>query len=104
MPYIPPLKAEFFKALSHPVRIRVLELLSEGERPVADLQRGLELEQSHLSQQLGVLRRAGLVRSRREGSSVVYSLADPRIADILAIARQILLDAVTLTREQLASQ
>ena len=104
MPIIPPLKAEFFKALAHPVRIRVLEVLSGGERTVTDLQHILEIEQSHLSQQLGVLRRGGLVVSRREGSSVFYSLADERIADLLSIARQVLLDAVTQSRDQLATQ
>lgn len=99
---VPELKAEFFKCLTHPVRIRVLETLTEGpERSVTEIQDLLGIEQSHLSHQLAQLRRAGFVVARREGSSVFYSLADERIADLLAIARQILLDAVTETREQL---
>jgi DNA-binding transcriptional ArsR family regulator len=98
---IPRLKAEFFKALGHPLRIRVLELLSEGEQSVSDLLQEVDAEQPHLSQQLGLLRRAGFVVARREGSSVVYSLADPRIAELLTVSRQILLDMLTATRDEL---
>ena len=98
---IPRLKADFFKALGHPVRIRVLELLSEGERPVAELLAEIEVEQAHLSQQLGILRRAGLVTAHRESSRVVYSLADERIAELLGVSRQILLDMLTAGSEQL---
>ncbi|HYF24611.1 MAG TPA: metalloregulator ArsR/SmtB family transcription factor [Baekduia sp.] len=98
---IPQLKAEFFKALGHPVRIRVLELLTEGERPVSELLAAVGIEQPHLSQQLGVLRRAGLVTARREGPGVVYALADDRVADLLAVSRAILLDLYTVTRDEL---
>jgi ArsR family transcriptional regulator len=98
---IPSLKAEFFKALGHPVRIRALELLSEHEHTVSELLADMGIEQPHLSQQLGVLRRAGLVTARREGGGVVYALADPRIADLLAVSRGILLDMVTATRDEL---
>jgi ArsR family transcriptional regulator len=101
MPEIPPLKAEFFKALSHPLRIRVLELLAEGERTVSELQEALEVEQSSLSQQLGVLRRAGFVVSRREGSRVTYALADERTGELLALSRQMLLDQLTASRDVL---
>src|ERR1700712_3059849 len=89
---VPRLKAEFFKTLGHPVRIRVLELLSDGEQTVSELQDELDVEQAYLSQQLAVLRRGGLVVTRRDGSSVAYALADPRVADLLALARQMLLD------------
>ena len=58
------IKAELFKALAHPARIRVLELLAEGERSVGEIQPLVGIESSHLSQQLGVLRRAGLVTRR----------------------------------------
>lgn len=84
------LKAEFFKTLSHPARIRVLELLSEREQAVAELLPQIGIEPAHLSQQLAVLRRAGLVTTRREGSSVIYSLTSPQVADLLAVARGIL--------------
>jgi ArsR family transcriptional regulator len=98
---LPRLKAEFFKALGHPVRIRALELLSERERTVSELLEHVDVEQPYLSQQLGVLRRAGFVVARRDGSHVVYALADPRVADLLAVSRQMLLDMVTATRDEL---
>jgi ArsR family transcriptional regulator len=103
MPDIAVVKAEFFRAIAHPVRIRVLELLSDAERTVGELQAQLGLEQSHLSHQLGVLRRAGVVVTRREGSSVVYALDDPRMAEILTTARRILLDAATRAQRGLAA-
>jgi DNA-binding transcriptional ArsR family regulator len=84
------LKAEFFKTLSHPARIRVLELLSEREHSVGELLRKMEVEPSNLSQQLAVLRRAGLVNTRKEGSTVFYSLVSDQIADLMSVARSIL--------------
>lgn len=84
------LKAEFFKTLGHPARIRVLELLSEREYVVAEMLPEVGIEPAHLSQQLSVLRRAGLVTSRKEGSTVRYSLTSPHIAELLALARLIL--------------
>jgi DNA-binding transcriptional ArsR family regulator len=98
---IPRLKAEFFKALGHPLRIRVLEVLAEGDQSVSELLEQVSVEQPNLSQQLGVLRRAGFVVARREGSNVIYALADPRIADLLAVSRQMLLDMVNATRDEL---
>jgi ArsR family transcriptional regulator len=84
------LKAEFFKTLGHPVRIRVLELLSVREHAVSELLREIEIEPANLSQQLAVLRRAGLVTTRREGSAVYYSLTSPQVSELLAVARSIL--------------
>ncbi|MFC5182491.1 ArsR/SmtB family transcription factor [Actinomadura harenae] len=84
------LKAEFFKTLGHPARIRVLELLSERDHAVAEMLPVVGIEPAHLSQQLAVLRRAGLVASRKEGATVIYSLTSPRIAELLAVARGIL--------------
>jgi len=84
------LKAEFFKTLGHPARIRVLELLSERDHAVAEMLPEVGIEPAHLSQQLAVLRRAGLVTSRKEGSSVRYSLTSPHVAELLAVARLIL--------------
>lgn len=98
---IPRLKAEFFKALGHPLRIRVLELLSERDHAVSELVAVTDVEQPHLSQQLAILRRAGFVTARRDGSAVHYSLADERIAELLAVSKQILLDMVTATRDGL---
>lgn len=88
---IPEVKAELFRALAHPARIRALEVLAEGERSVGELQPLVGIEASHLSQQLAVLRRAGLVTTRRAGTSVVYALADPQLAELLAVAKRVLL-------------
>ncbi|TDC97174.1 metalloregulator ArsR/SmtB family transcription factor [Actinomadura sp. 7K507] len=84
------LKAEFFKTLGHPARIRVLELLSERDHAVAEMLPEVGIEAAHLSQQLAVLRRAGLVVSRKEGTTVIYSLTSPQVADLLVVARSIL--------------
>jgi ArsR family transcriptional regulator len=84
------LKAEFFKTLGHPARIRVLELLSQREYTVAEMLPEVGIEPAHLSQQLAVLRRANLVTSRKERSSVRYSLTSPHVAELLAVARLIL--------------
>ena len=89
------LKAEFFKTLGHPTRIRVLELLSERECSVGELLPEVGIEASSLSQQLAVLRRSGLVASRREGSVVYYSLTSPQVAELLAVARRILTTVLT---------
>jgi ArsR family transcriptional regulator len=95
-------KADLFKALAHPARVRALEVLVEGERNVSDLQAEVGIESSHLSQQLGVLRRAGLVTTRREGSSVYYALKDPLVADLLASAKALLLTSLRETQDLLA--
>jgi ArsR family transcriptional regulator len=84
------LKAELFKTLGHPARIRVLELLSEREYAVAEMVPHVSIEPAHLSQQLAVLRRANLVVTRKEGSTVYYSLTSPQVADLLSTARDIL--------------
>ncbi|WP_314612888.1 ArsR/SmtB family transcription factor [Streptomyces stackebrandtii] len=83
-------KAEFFRMLGHPVRIRVLELLTDGPMPVRDLLSAIEIEPSNLSQQLAVLRRSGIVTATRESSTVVYELAGGDVAELLAAARRIL--------------
>jgi ArsR family transcriptional regulator len=83
-------KAEFFKTLGHPARIRVLELLSQRDHSVAEMLPLVGIEPAHLSQQLAVLRRANLVTARKQGSTVHYSLTSPQVAELLAVARQIL--------------
>jgi len=94
-------KADFFKTLGHPARIRILEVLRDGERPVNELIPEVGIEPSHLSQQLAVLRRANLVRSRKVGSSVIYSVSDPRLFQLLEVAKAILTNTLTETRELL---
>ncbi|BCJ54260.1 putative transcriptional regulatory protein ArsR [Actinoplanes sp. NBRC 14428] len=96
-------KAELFRTLGHPVRIRVLELLQAGPMPVRDLLAAIDVEASNLSQQLSVLRRAGMVTSSREGSLVVYALSTPDVAALLAVGRR-LLGAVLTDRDELLVQ
>ena len=95
-------KAEFFRMLGHPVRIRVLELLQDGPMPVRDLLAHIEVEPSGLSQQLAVLRRSGIVTSTREGSTVVYELAGGDVADLMKAARLILTEMLAGRGELLA--
>jgi ArsR family transcriptional regulator len=83
-------KAEFFKTLAHPARIRVLELLRDGPRTVSELLEDVGLEQSHLSQQLAVMRRANVLRARKDGSRVQYTVVDPRIFQLLETAKAII--------------
>ncbi len=83
-------KAEFFKTLGHPARIRILELLAERDHTVGELLPEIGLEASNLSQQLGVLRRAGVVTATKDGNAVVYSIASPVITELLAVARKAL--------------
>ena len=90
-PAVATAKAELFKALGHPVRVRVLEVLVDGERGVGELADQLGVELSPLSQQLAVLRRADIVVARRAGTTIYYSLRDPRTSQLLAVARQLLL-------------
>lgn len=95
-------KAEFFRMLGHPVRIRVLELLQNGPVPVRELLNEIEIEPSNLSQQLAVLRRAGIVISIRDGSTVSYALAGGDVAELLRAARRILTELLAGQSELLA--
>ncbi|MFD5175823.1 ArsR/SmtB family transcription factor [Nocardia sp. NPDC058379] len=95
------MKADFFKTLGHPVRIRVLELLSMRPHAVAEILPEVGGEAATLSQQLSVLRRAGLVTSRRDGQSVTYALTSPGVAELLAVARGILTGVVAVQVEAL---
>ena len=95
-------KAELFKSLAHPARVRALEVLSEGACSVSELQPLVGIESSHLSQQLGVLRRAGLVTTRKEGSSVIYAVRDPLVVELLAVAKGLLVQVLSDTRDLLA--
>ena len=96
------LKADLFKAMAHPARVRILELLAEGEQTVGKMQPLVGVEASHLSQQLAVLRRAGVVTSRKEGATVVYALRDPEIVKLLAVAKRVLINALAESQGLLA--
>jgi ArsR family transcriptional regulator len=95
------MKADFFKTLGHPARIRVLELLSEREHAVSEMVPEIGIEPANLSQQLSILRRAGLVVARRDGLSVTYALTSPRVAELLATARAILTGVIAGQAETL---
>ena len=81
-------KAQFFRALAHPTRIRILEHLVRGGRTVQELQDALALDQPIVSQQLAVLRNRGIVSAQKEGLSVRYELRDPAVGDLLDVARR----------------
>lgn len=98
-------KAGLFKGLAHPLRIRVLEVLSaSSEASVSELIVATGLEASHLSQHLAVLRRNRLVTAERRGSLVFYRLAYPQVADLLRVARSLLGEILETTQQQLVEQ
>ena len=82
-------KAEFFKALAHPLRIRILEVLAEGEMGVNEIQTTIGSEGSAVSQQLMILRSKNIVVGQKNGNRVIYSLRDPLIIELLQVAKQI---------------
>ena len=82
-------KAGFFRALAHPVRIRVLEILVKGGRAVQELQTALDLDQPVVSQHLAVLRNQGIIVAEKQGVSVRYTVRDPLVVDLLDVARRI---------------
>lgn len=96
-------KAEFFKALAHPIRIRILEILVRGGRSVHELQEALGVDQPPVSQQLAVLRTKNIVEGRKEGTGVRYTVRDPALRDLLDVTRRIfdnhLIGTQTMLRE-----
>lgn len=89
MPHLSQFKAEFFKALAHPLRIRIIDALRPGEIGVNELSARLGVEQTTLSQQLAILRNRSLIVGRKSGSKVFYSIHDPAIFRLLDVAREI---------------
>jgi len=95
-------KADMFKGLAHPVRVRILELVAGAEEvPVAELLRATGLEPSHLSQHLAVLRRHRLVAADRRASFVYYRLAHPEVAELLTVARRLLVRSLEESQDRL---
>jgi DNA-binding transcriptional ArsR family regulator len=94
-------KADLFKAMAHPARVRVLEVLADRDMTIGELATATGLELSHLSQQVAILRRAGLVDSKRVKSTVICTLSDPQIARLLAVARELLTNHLRTTQELL---
>lgn len=93
-PRVAQVKAELFRVLGHPVRVRILELLRGGERTVGDLQQALGLDASGTSQHLGALRNRDLVVARRDGKNVYYEIKDPRITELLEVARKLITTSI----------
>jgi ArsR family transcriptional regulator len=97
-------KADFFKTLGHPARIRILELLTERDHAVHELLEAIDIEASNLSQQLAVLRRTSMVVSHREGGEVRYSISVPEVKDLLLAARRILSGLVAVKGGELTAE
>ena len=95
------LKARFFKALAHPIRIRLIELLVGRDRSVQELQVALGADQSRVSQHLAVLRTNHLVTAKKQGTTVRYALRDPLVGELLAVARRIFTGQLTGTQDML---
>lgn len=102
MPELSQFKAEFFKSLAHPLRIRILDALRDGEVGVNELSNRLRVEQSTLSQQLAVLRGRSIVVGRKEGNGVFYSVRDPAIFALLDVAKRIFNNHLIDVRDMLA--
>ncbi len=94
-------KADFFKALAHPIRIWLLEVLRVRERSVQELQAALGLDQSTVSQQLAILRAKHVVVARKEGTTVRYAVRDPLVGNLLDVARRIFNHQLAGTRTML---
>ena len=94
-------KASLFRTLGHPARVRILELLRDGEHAVGALQEALDLDSGGTSQHLAALRRIGLVESRREGTSVFYRAADRRVFDLLDTGRELIARSLAEQQELL---
>ena len=89
MPQLKHFKAEFFKALAHPVRISILDSLRKGEKTVAEISEQFEIEPANASQQLAILRNKHIIEARKSGSNVYYSVSDPTIFKLLDVAKEI---------------
>lgn len=98
---LPNFKAEFFKALAHPIRIRILDCLRGGEKGVNELSEMLQLEPANVSQQLAVLRVRNIAVGRKSGSSVFYSVSDPSLFKLLDAAKEIFNNQLVGVREML---
>jgi DNA-binding transcriptional ArsR family regulator len=98
---LPNFKANFFKALAHPIRIRILELLRYGELSVTELQERLAIDSSSVSQQLSILRYKSIVESRKSGTTVYYKVRDPAIFELLDVARRIFNNQIIKSRSTL---
>lgn len=91
------MESEFFKALAHPTRVRILKHLRDGEKCVCEFTEDLDVEQSNTSQHLSVLRKQGIVSFRKEGLKVIYKANYPQVFQILDLIEEILVSQVNET-------
>ena len=88
------LTADFFKILSHPVRIEILHLLKKGERCVCDIIEDINIEQSNLSQHLGLMKKQGIIESRKDGQKVICRIAYPSVMNVVSAAEKTLSEQI----------
>lgn len=98
------LRAGLFKALAHPTRLRILEILKDGELCVCKIYEALDLEQSNVSQHLKVLRDKDIVRTRRDGSMILYRITRPEIQDLLDLSGAFLSGILSDTLSELKGE
>lgn len=91
------MEAEFFKALAHPTRVRIIKHLRDNERCVCEFTEDLDVEQSNMSQHLAVLRKQGIVSFRKEGLKVMYKVNYPQVFEILQLVEEVLKSQVNET-------
>lgn len=89
------LTSDFFKALAHPVRLSILRILKDGERCVCEIIDELDIEQSNLSQHLGLMKKQGLLESRKDGQKVLYRIVYPSVLDVVTAAEKTLSEQIS---------
>jgi ArsR family transcriptional regulator, virulence genes transcriptional regulator len=93
------LQAEISKTLAHPLRIAIIHYLKDGEKTVNDLTQTLSASQSNISQHLAIMRQRQIVKTRKEGSTVYYRVASPKISQACDMVREVLLDQLNQKQE-----
>jgi len=96
------LQAQVCSTLSNPKRLEILDLLAEGERSVEALTQAMGIPKSNVSQHLSLMRQAGIVRGRKEGQSVYYSVANPKVIEACGLMKQVMLDQLCQTQQLVA--
>jgi len=99
--FITRLTAEFLKSLAHPVRVRILRMLTPGERCVCELVAGIDIEQSNLSQHLGVLKKQGIIDARKEGTKVFYRILHPSVLEVIGAVEKTIGEQISASQSLL---
>jgi ArsR family transcriptional regulator len=93
------MQAEICKTLANPTRLRILHVLREGEKSVCELADILGLRQSNLSQHLSIMRQAQILKTRKQGSNIYYSVAYPKINTACDLVRELLIESIERRQE-----